>query len=66
MLTFAEKVTTPPAGRLHEVEEHCPRPGCVVGAPRPGEFCEIVGGAVRKYLIICALSYNPPYKPPYK
>ena len=21
---------------------------------------------VRKYLIICALSYNPPYKPPYK
>jgi superfamily II DNA/RNA helicase len=22
--------------------------------------------AVRKHLIICALSYNPPYKPPYK
>jgi hypothetical protein len=21
---------------------------------------------VRKYLVICALSYNPPYKPPYK
>jgi hypothetical protein len=21
---------------------------------------------VRKYLIICALSYNPPYKPPYE
>jgi hypothetical protein len=21
---------------------------------------------VRKYLIICALSYNPPYNPPYK
>ena len=48
-----KKVTTPPADRLHEVEEHCPRPGCVVGAPRPGEFCEIVGGAVAEALDGC-------------
>ena len=31
---------------------------------------DVVGASgldqVRKYLIVCALSYNPPYKPPYE
>ena len=35
--------------------------------PRPaGRPLHARRRAVRKYLIICALSYNSPYKPPYK
>jgi hypothetical protein len=33
---------------------------------QPEGFGDAPTDLVRKYLIICALSYNPPYKTPYK
>jgi hypothetical protein len=40
--------------------------GSVSNAEYPAFFQATFDAVRGKYLIICALSYNPPYQPPYK